>query len=71
MITTYKKMAALSVAIQQPQHSLKFLELAEQLQLKYGTEGSALDEEKATDEQKKAALEEESNTAFQMYLAAQ
>ena len=31
MITTYKKMAALSVAIQQPHHSLKFLELADNL----------------------------------------
>ena len=70
MITTYKKMAALSVAIQQPHHSLKFLELAEQLQNKYGTEGSA-EGDKATDEQKKAAMEDESNTAFQMYLAAQ
>ena len=66
MVATYKKMAALSLSIGQPQSAIKYYKIIDNLNSKEGPSAEELDEET-----KKTQLEEKAQLYFQWYIAAQ
>lgn len=68
MIPTYKKMAALAVAIQQPNLSQKYLQCAEDIMKKVKAAQPTGVEQ--TDKQKRTELEDRSQFVHQQYIAA-
>jgi len=67
MVTTYKKMAAISISIGQPASAQKYFRKIEELTAAFEAKHGVTER---TDAQVKEALEEKSNLYFQQYLAA-
>ena len=65
MVSTYRKMASLSLSIGQPQSAIKYYKIIENLNQEHGSNA-----EEQNEETKKAQLEEKAQLYFQWYIAA-